>query len=96
MEKLRVLVLDEDRLRALGLLVIRSLLTADILDWPLVLAGDCGALLGPGPPLKPLMFPKGEDPDPARVLLRPVRGMVLSPFTSPPLTLPPLSREKQS
>lgn len=99
-EKLRVLVLDADRLLVLGLLLISSLLTAEIFDGPLVLAGDCGALLGPGPPLKLglLTFPLGEDTDPARVRLRPVRGMVLSPLTStpPPLRPPPLSREKQS
>lgn len=96
-EKLSVLVLDEDRLLVLGLLVISSLLTAEIFDWPLDLAGDCGALLGPA--LKPGLpaFPVGEDTDPARVRLRPVRGRVLSPFTPPPpLRLPPLSREKQS
>ncbi len=91
MEKLRVLVLEADRLLALGLLVISNLLTAEIFDWPLVLAGDCGALLGPGLALKLglLVFPVGEDTDPARVRLRPVRGMVLSPFTPPPPPPPP-------
>lgn len=39
-EKLRVLVLEADRLLALGLLVISNLLTAEIFDWLLVLAGD--------------------------------------------------------
>lgn len=98
-EKLRVLVLEADRLLALGLLVISSLLTAEIFDWLLVLAGDCGALLGLQLPLNPRLplFPLGEDTDPARVRLRPVRGMVLSPLTPPPpLRLSPLSREKQS
>lgn len=99
-EKLRVLVLEADRLLAFGLLVISSLLTADIFDWLLVLAGDCGALLDPGLALKLKLqiFPVGEDTDPARVRLRPVRGMVLSPFTPPPppLRLPSLSREKHS
>lgn len=95
-EKLRVLVLDVDRLLAFGLLVISSLLTADIFDWLLVLAGDCGALLDPPPRLGLLLFPLGEDTDPLRVRLRPVRGMVLSPFTPPTRRLPSLSREKQS
>lgn len=99
-EKLRVLVLEADTLLPLGLLVISSLLTADIFDWLLVLAGDCGALLAPGLALKLglLIFPVGEDTDPARVRLRPVRGVVLSPLTPPPppLRLPSLSREKQS
>lgn len=98
-EKLSVLVLEAERLLALGLLVISSLLTAEIFDWPLVLAGDCGALLGPRLPLRLglVMFAVGEDTDPARVRLRPVRGMVLSPLTPPPpLRLSPLSREKQS
>lgn len=97
-EKLRVLVLEADRLLALGLLVISSLLTADIFDWLLVLAGDCGALFGLVLPLKRLLvFPEEEDSDPARLRLRPVRGMVLSPFTPPaPLRLSPLSKEKQS
>lgn len=101
-EKLRVFVLEADRLLALGLLVISSLLTAEIFDWLLVLAGDCGALLGLGLVLKLglLVFPVGEETEPARVRLRPVRGMVLSPLSPPPppvpLRLPPLSREKQS
>lgn len=99
-EKLRVLVLEAERLLPLGLLVISSLLTADIFDWLLVLDGDCGALLRPGLALRMglLLFPVGEETDPARVRLRPVRGMVLSPLTppAPPLRLPSLSREKQS
>lgn len=94
-EKLRVLVLDVDRLLAFGLLVISSLLTADIFDWLLVLAGDCGALLDPPRPGL-LLFPLGEDTVPLRVRLRPVRGMVLSPLTPPTRRLPSLSREKQS
>lgn len=94
-EKLSVLVLDVDRLLALGLLVISSLLTADIFDWLLALAGDCGALLDT---LRVglLVFPLGEDTDPLRVRLRPVRGMVLSPLPPPTRRLPSLSREKQS
>lgn len=94
-EKLSVLVLEADRLLALGLLVISSLLTADIFDWLLVLAGDCGAPLDPFR-LPLLVFPFGEARDPARVRLRPVRGMVLSPLTPPTCRLPSLSREKQS
>lgn len=97
-EKLRVLVLEADRLLALGLLVINSLLTAEIFDWLLVLAGVCGALLDPGLALRLglLVFPVGDDTDPARVRLRPIRGMVLSPLAPPPRRLPSLSREKQS
>lgn len=94
-EKLRVLVLEAERLLPLGLLVISSLLTADILDGLLVLEGDCGALLSP----EPGTAVEVEDTDPALVRLRPVRAMVLSPF-APPLPpnrrLPSLSREKQS
>lgn len=95
-EKLSVLVLEADRLLALGPLVISSLLTAEIFDWPLLLAGDCGALLEPGVALKLWLFPVGEDSDPARVRLRPVRGAVPSPLAPPPLRLSALSREKQS
>lgn len=104
-EKLRVLVLEAERLLALGLLVISSLLTADIFDGLPVLEGDCGALLSPEPRTVLPLFPAAvgeeeEETDPARVRLRPVRGMVLSPLTPPPppphLRLPSLSREKQS
>lgn len=94
-EKLRVLVLEADRLLVLGLLVISSLLTAEIFDPLLVLAGDCGALFEPELLLKELVLAPGEDTDPARVRLRPVRGMV-SPLAPPPRRLSPLSREKQS
>lgn len=102
-EILRVLVLEADRLLDLGLLAISSLLTAEIFDWLLPFAGDCGALHVPVTEMKPaplllLVCPCGEEMDPARVRLRPVRGMVLSPFTPPPPPFrpPPLSREKQS
>ena len=82
-EKLRVLVLEVDRLRALGL-AISSLLTAEIFDGPDL--GDCGETTTAPPP-----FPldEEEERDPARVRLRPLLGMA-------PLRLSPLSREKQS
>lgn len=101
-EKLRVLVLEVERLRPLGLLVISSLLTADIFDGLLVLEGDCGALLSPEPRTTvaaAVEEEEEEETDPARVRLRPVRGMVLSPLAPPlppHLRLPSLSREKQS
>lgn len=82
-------MLEVERLLPLGLLVISSLLTADILDGLLVLEGDCGALLSPGlRAVAAAAAVEEEETDPARVRLRPVRGMVLSPLA--------LSREKQS
>lgn len=92
MEKLSVLVLEAERLLPLGL-VISSLLTAEILDWLLALAGDWGALLDPGLGVKVVLVL--EDSDPPRVRLRPVRGKVLSPL-APALRLSPLSKDKQS
>lgn len=97
-EKLSVLVLEADRLRVLGL-AIRSLLTAEILDW--LDLGDWGALPG----LLPEPFPLGEEDDNElpRVRLRPVRGMVQSPLPPPAATFQPrelkaspLSKERQS
>ena len=102
-EMLRVLVLEDDKLLALGPLAISSLLTAEILDWPPPFAGDCGALQVPGTETKqepppPPPCPCGVETEPARERLRPLRGMVLSPLAPPPppFRLPPLSREKQS
>lgn len=94
-EKLSVFVLEEERLLPLGL-VISSLLTAEIFDWLLALAGDWGALLDPGIGLKfGLVVAVLEDSDPPRVRLRPVLGIVLSPLAAV-LRLSPLSRDKQS
>jgi hypothetical protein len=67
-EKLSVLVVEVDRLRALGL-ASRSLLTAEILDW---------LALGEAPTDWVVPQLRGEAPVLLRPRLRPARGMVLS------------------
>lgn len=87
MEKLRVLVLEVERLRDLGL-AMRSLVTAEILDW--LDLGDCVTLELQFGPLV------GEETE-LRVKLLPTRGMVLSLTTAAldptSIRLSPLSRE---